>query len=131
MLQEQSSDELSLEEWMLLHQNQFNHTPTSNQNQQYSHNHHQHQHSLQHPMRNNMTETSLSEASSYGIRTPDIGISDIMTTNSQLFHGGYTSFLQPSPVLQQQSSMTADDIQLIPSLTVSYLYRINLKNKAH
>ncbi|CAO3622505.1 unnamed protein product [Mucor hiemalis] len=117
MLQEQSSDELSLEEWMLLHQNQFNHTPTSNQNQQYSHNHHQHQHSLQHPMRNNMTETSLSEASSYGIRTPDIGISDIMTTNSQLFHGGYTSFLQPSPVLQQQSSMTADDIQLIPSLT--------------
>lgn len=118
MLQEQSSDELSLEEWMLLHQNQFNHTPnTANQHQlQHAPNHHQ-QHSLHHSMRNNMTETSLSEASSYGIRTPDIGISDIMTTNSQLFHGGYTSFLQPSPVLQQQSSMTADDIQLIPSLT--------------
>lgn len=116
LLQEQqqsSVEDPSLEEWMLLHQNHFNHhhpPTTTMQQQQYA-----------------MTETSLSEASSYGIRTPDIGISDIMTSTSnphQLFHGGYyTSFLQHQPHQHQHcnsssSVMTAsDDIQLIPSLT--------------
>ncbi|KAG2205998.1 hypothetical protein INT47_005316 [Mucor saturninus] len=72
--------ESSLEEWMFIQQN---------------HNHQQ-----------------LSDTSSLGIRTPDIGITDMMmTTNSQLFNGGgYTSFLQPSPILQH------DPVQLIPSL---------------
>lgn len=77
--------ESSLEEWMFIQQN---------------HNHQQ-----------------LSDTSSLGIRTPDIGITDMMmTSNSQLFNGGgYTSFLQPSPILQH------DPVQLIPSLCVSIL----------
>lgn len=83
--------ESSLEEWMFIQQNGA---------------HHQ----------------QLSDTSSLGIRTPDIGITDMMmTTNSQLFNGGYTSFLQPSPILQH------DPVQLIPSLCVSL--RSLVKNK--
>ncbi|KAI8085550.1 hypothetical protein BDF21DRAFT_415433 [Thamnidium elegans] len=86
---EQPKETSSLEEWMFVHQN--------------------------HPMQHQQ----LSDTSSLGIRTPDVDISDLMmtTTNSQLFHGGYTSFLQPSPILNNHCTMTTDDIQLIPSLT--------------
>jgi hypothetical protein len=91
LLQDQPKESSSLEEWMFIHQN----------------------HAMQHQQ--------LSDTSSLGIRTPDIGITDMMmTTNSQLFNGGgYTSFLQPSPILQHH--LTDDNIQLIPSLCVSCL----------
>lgn len=93
-MHEQPKETSSLEEWMFVHQN--------------------------HPMQHQQ----LSDTSSLGIRTPDVDISDLMmtTTNSQLFHGGgsYASFLQPSPILNNHCTMTTDDIQLIPSLTVSY-----------
>lgn len=103
MHQEQATKDNCLDDWMFIHQN----------------------HALQHQQ---LSDSS----SSLGIRTPDVDISDLMmtTSNSQLFQavggstavtggsGGYTSFLQPSPILNSHCTMT-DDIQLIPSLTVS------------
>ncbi|KAI9356351.1 hypothetical protein BD770DRAFT_345719 [Pilaira anomala] len=101
--QEQATKDNCLDDWMFIHQN----------------------HALQHQQ---LSDTS---SSSLGIRTPDVDISDLMmaTSNSQLFQagggsataaaaggGGYTSFLQPSPILNSHCTMT-DDIQLIPSLT--------------
>ena len=96
--QQQFKAPSTLEEWMLLEQNNTNH-----------HNNNYNPHTMQH-----YTDTTWSEASSYGIRTPDIGITDVVNTttpNPNMF--GYAPYVQ-------RHTMT-DDIQLIPSLTVKYI----------